>query len=131
MTTAPGNGIAEVVSRHSVDETLENLKKLLAARGITLFAVIDHSGEAAKAGFTMRPTKLAIFGSPRAGTPVMLAAPSSAIDLPLKILIAEDSTGRVLVSSNTAEYLAHRHGVPPELAQALAAASQLAEAAAA
>jgi uncharacterized protein (DUF302 family) len=120
----------EIVSRHSVDETLERLKTLLGAKGITLFAVVDHSGEAAKAGFTMRPTKLVIFGSPRAGTPVMLASPSSAIDLPLKILIAEDGEGRVVVSWNSAEYIAARHGIPPELEQNLAAVKMLAEAAA-
>lgn len=123
-------GIIEIVSRHSVDETLEKLKSLLGAKGITLFAVVDHSGEAAKAGLAMRPTRLVLFGSPRAGTPVMLAAPSSAIDLPLKILIAEDSEGRVLVSWNSPEYLAARHGISPELAQNLAAVKLLAEAAA-
>lgn len=130
MTQSPREGIVEIVSSRSVDETLEKLKSLLDAKGITLFAVVDHSGEAAKAGFAMRPTKLAIFGSPRAGTPVMLAAPSSAIDLPLKILIAEDSEGRVVVSWNSPEFLADRHGIPPELAQNLAAVKMLAEAAA-
>lgn len=123
-------GMTEIISRHSVDETLEKLKTLLEAKGITLFAVVDHSGEAAKAGLAMPPTKLVIFGSPRAGTPVMLAAPSSAIDLPLKILIAEDGEGRVLVSWNSAEYIAARHGIPPELKQNLAAVKMLAEAAA-
>jgi uncharacterized protein (DUF302 family) len=130
MTPTPPEGMMEIVSRHSVDETLERLKTLLGAKGITLFAVVDHSGEAAKAGFTMRPTKLVIFGSPRAGTPVMLASPSSAIDLPLKILIAEDGEGRVVVSWNSAEYIAARHGIPPELEQNLAAVKMLAEAAA-
>lgn len=130
MTPTPPAGMMEIVSGHSVDETLEKLKTLLDAKGITLFAVVDHSGEAAKAGFTMRPTKLVIFGSPRAGTPVMMAAPSSAIDLPLKILIAEDGEGRVLVSYNSAEYIAARHGLPAELAQNLAAVKMLAEAAA-
>jgi uncharacterized protein (DUF302 family) len=129
MGPNPGEGIVEIISRHSVDETLEKLKTLLGAKGITLFAVVDHSGEAAKAGFTMRPTKLVIFGSSRAGTPVMLAAPSSAIDLPLKILIAEDGAGRVLVSYNSAEYIAARHGLTAELAQNLAAVKVLAEAA--
>lgn len=130
MTPTPPAGMMEIVSGHSVDETLEKLKTLLDAKGITLFAVVDHSGEAAKAGFTMRPTKLVIFGSPRAGTPVMMAAPSSAIDLPLKILIAEDGEGRVLVSYNSAEYIAARHGLPAELALNLAAVKMLAEAAA-
>lgn len=123
-------GMIQIVSSHTVDETLEKLKNLLAAKGITLFAVVDHSGEAARAGLAMPPTKLVIFGSPRAGTPVMVAAPSSAIDLPLKILIAEASGGQVLISYNSAEYLAARHGIEPELAQNLAAVKMLAEAAA-
>lgn len=123
-------GIVEIPSHHSVEETLEKTKTLLSAKGISLFAVVDHSGEAAKVGMTMRPTKLVIFGSPKAGTPVMLAAPSSAIDLPLKILIRENAEGKVLVSYNSTEYLAQRHGIPAELAQNLAAVKTLAEKAA-
>ena len=83
-------GIVTNSSNHSVDETVERLKGILEAKGVTLFALVDHSGEAAKAGMAMRPTRLLIFGSPKAGTPVMLAAPSIAIDLPLKILVWED-----------------------------------------
>jgi len=82
-----------------------------------VFALIDHSGEAAKVGMKMRPTKLLIFGNPKGGTPLMLAAPSIAIDLPLKILIWEDEQEKVWVSYNTPEYLAERHGLPPHLAQ--------------
>src|SRR5215472_1011496 len=85
LTTGNQNGIVDVPSNHSVDETVQRLKNILQSKGIALFAVIDHSGEAAKVGMKMRPTKLLIFGSPKAGTPLMLAAPSSAIDLPLKI----------------------------------------------
>ncbi len=85
-----GNGIVDIPSNHSVDETVEKLRGILAAKGVTLFALVDHSGEAEKAGMKMPPTKLLIFGSPKAGTPVMLAAPSIAIDLPLKILVWED-----------------------------------------
>jgi uncharacterized protein (DUF302 family) len=81
------NGIVDVFGNHSVDETVERLKNILQAKGITLFAFIDHSGEAEKVGMKMRPTKLLIFGSPKAGTPLMLATPSIAIDLPLKILV--------------------------------------------
>ena len=123
-----GNGIIEVRSSHSVDQTVEKLRKLLEAKGVTLFAVIDHSGEAAKVGMAMRPTKLLIFGSPKAGTPVMLAAPSAALDLPLKLLVREDENGAVWISYNQPEYLARRHGVPAELVQVLGAVMGLAEA---
>ena len=95
MAPATNKGIIDTPSSHSVNETVEKLKTILQSRGITLFALIDHSGEAEKVGMKMRATKLLIFGSPKAGTPVMLAAPSSAIDLPLKILIWEDGQGKV------------------------------------
>jgi len=123
-------GIIDIRSRHSVDETVEKLKQLLESKGVTLFAFVDHSGEAEKAGLQMKPTKLLIFGSPKAGTPVMLAAPASAIDLPLKILIWENNEGDVLVSYNSPEYLAGRHGIPHELMQNLAAVRLFAEKAA-
>jgi len=122
MTLKGGAGIVDIPSHHSVDQTVEKLKQLLEAKGVTLFAVVDHSGEAEKAGMKMPPTKLLIFGSPKAGTPVMLAAPSIAIDLPLKILIWEDSMGRVWISYNSSSYLQERHGVPQELVQVLGAA---------
>src|SRR5580658_472265 len=109
------NGIVSIPSHHSVDETVEKLKAMLQAKGIELFALVDHSGEAAKAGLHMPPTKLLIFGNPRGGTPLMLAAPSIAIDLPLKILVAEDAQGKVTVSYNSAEYLKERHGLPDNL----------------
>jgi uncharacterized membrane protein YidH (DUF202 family) len=95
MALSKGNGIIDVPSNHSVDQTVESIKGILAAKGVTLFALVDHSGEAEKAGMHMSPTKLLIFGSPKAGTPLMLAAPSIAIDLPLKILVWEDSHGKV------------------------------------
>ncbi|MGA8086854.1 MAG: DUF302 domain-containing protein [Terracidiphilus sp.] len=113
-----------------MDETVQKLKSSLEAKGVTLFAVVDHSGEAAKAGMQMPNTKLLIFGSPKAGTPVMLAAPSIAIDLPLKILVAENGAGKVWVSYNSAQYLAGRHGVPAELMKNLAVIEGLANAAA-
>jgi uncharacterized protein (DUF302 family) len=109
------NGIVDVPSNHSVDETVEKLKNILQAKGVTLFAIIDHSGEAAKVGMKMPPTKLLIFGNPKAGTPLMLAAPSIAIDLPLKILVWEDGQGKVWISYNDPEYLMERHGVPANL----------------
>ena len=113
--TGRDSGIVVRQIESSVDDTVERLKAVLAARGITLFAVIDHSGEAAKAGLKMPNTKLLIFGNPKGGTPVMLAAPSTALDLPLKILVAEDAAGRVNVSWNSAEYLQQRHGIPNDL----------------
>ena len=101
MTSGKSNGIIDKRSNHSVGETVEKLKGILQAKGVSLFALVDHSGEAEKAGLKMRPTKLLIFGSPKAGTPLMLAAPSVAIDLPLKILIWEDGQGAVWLSYNS------------------------------
>jgi uncharacterized protein (DUF302 family) len=111
------NGIVNKSSKHSVDDTLGKLQNILEAKGIAVFALIDHSGEAAKVGLKMRETKLLIFGNPKGGTPLMLAAPSIAIDLPLKILIWQDDQEKVWVSYNTPEYLAERHGLPPNLVQ--------------
>lgn len=120
------NGIIDIPSHHSVDETVEKLKGILNAKGVTLFALVDHSGEAEKVGMKMAPTKLLIFGSPKAGTPVMLASPSIAIDLPLKVLVWEDAGGKVWVSYNSAAYLKERHRVPDELIKNLAAVEALA-----
>jgi uncharacterized protein (DUF302 family) len=121
-----GKGLIHIPTNHSVDETVKKLKGILQAKGITLFALVDHSGEAAKAGMKMRPTKLLIFGDPKAGTPVMLAAPSSAIDLPLKILIWEDVQGKVWLTYNSPSYLQERHNLAPELLQNIAAIETLA-----
>jgi uncharacterized protein (DUF302 family) len=125
-----GEGIVTIASRHSVDETVEKLKGILQARGVMIFAVVDHSGEAAKVGLTMPPTKLVIFGSPKAGTPLMLASPSVAIDLPLKILVAQDTRGEVLLSYNGLEYLTDRHGLSHDLLPNIAVVGALAEKAA-
>ena len=124
-------GIIRIPGTHSVDDTVEKLKAILQARGVTIFAVVDHSGEAAQAGMHMPNTKLLIFGSPKAGTPVMLDSPSIALDLPLKILVAEDETGKASLSYNIAQFLTERHRVPPELAKALAAVEGIAAEAAA
>ncbi|HEX4285892.1 MAG TPA: DUF302 domain-containing protein [Terracidiphilus sp.] len=128
MTTT--HGIIDLPSNHSVDEIVEKLQGILTAKGVTLFAIIDHSGEAEKAGMKMPPTKLLIFGSPKAGTPVMQAAPSIAIDLPLKILIWQDTGGKTWVSYNTPAYLKERHHVSDELMRNLAAVEALATSAA-
>jgi uncharacterized protein (DUF302 family) len=109
------NGIINKSTKHTVDEAVAKLQSILQAKGVTIFALIDHSGEAAKVGMEMHPTKLVIFGNPKGGTPLMLAAPSIAIDLPLKILIWEDDQGKVWVSYNSPEYLAERHNLPHDL----------------
>ena len=126
MVPDNGKGLIDIPSNHSVDETVTKLEGILQAKGITLFALVDHSGEAAKAGMKMRPTKLLIFGNPRAGTPVMLAAPSSAIDLPLKILVWEDDQGKVWITYNSPTYLQTRHNLPADLLQNIAVIETLA-----
>jgi uncharacterized protein (DUF302 family) len=127
MGSSADNGIVNKPSNHPVDETVERVKNILQAKGITLFAMVDHSGEAEKVGMKMPPTKLLIFGNPKGGTPLMLAAPSTAIDLPLKILVWEDGQGKVWLSYNSPEYLQTRHGFPPDLEKNIAVAGALAE----
>lgn len=126
MTSTANAGIVTIPSNHTVDQTVDKLKGILQAKGVTLFALVDHSGEAEKVGLKMRPTKLLIFGSPKGGTPLMVAAPSVAIDLPLKILIWEDAQGKVQVSYNSPAYLQERHGFPQELLQNIAVVETLA-----
>ena len=112
---ASSRGIISRPSNHSVDDTVAKLKAILQSKGVILFAMVDHSGEAEKVGMKMPPTKLLIFGSPKAGTPLMLASPTIAIDLPLKVLVAEDAAGKVWLSYNSPEYLKERHNLPAEL----------------
>jgi uncharacterized protein (DUF302 family) len=130
MAATEVQGIIRKLTQHSVDETMVAIKGILAAKQIRLFAEVDHSGEAEKVGMKMRPTKLLIFGNPKAGTALMLAAPSSAIDLPLKILVSEDDEGRVWMSYNDAKYLQQRHGLPIELLSTIAAVEAIVDAAA-
>lgn len=127
MTQTSATGVTDIASHHTVDETVAKLQGILQAKGVTLFALIDHSGEAEKAGMKMRPTKLLIFGNPKAGTPLMLAAPSIAIDLPLKILVWENDQAKVWVSYNSPEYLMQRHNLAPNLLQNIAVVKALAE----
>jgi uncharacterized protein (DUF302 family) len=129
MTNEPENGIITLRGSHSVDQTVAKLEAALQAKNVKLFALVDHSGEAAKAGLTMPPTKLLIFGNPKGGTPLMLASPSAAIDLPLKILVAEDRQGQVWISYNSPAYLQKRHKLPEELLQNIGVAAALAAAA--
>ena len=126
MATAANNGIVNKPSKHSVERTVETLTNILKSKGVAVFALIDHSGEAEKVGLKMRPTKLLIFGNPKAGTPLMLASPSSAIDLPLKILVWEDAQEKVWISYNSPEYLRERHGLPQELMHNIAIIETLA-----
>jgi uncharacterized protein (DUF302 family) len=114
MTTQE-NGLTSIASDHSVDDTVAKIEAFLHEKNVKVFAIIDHSGEATQAGLEMHPTKVVIFGNPKGGTPLMLAAPSTAIDLPLKLLVAEDGQGKVWITYNTPQYLQQRHQFPKEL----------------
>ena len=127
MAAMPDNGMVHLASPRSVPETLQRLESILKARGVSVFAHVDHSGEAEKVGLKMHPTQVLIFGSPKGGTPVMVAAPTVAIDLPLKALAWEDADGRVWLSYNSPEYLAKRHNIPDALVKNLAAVTPLLE----
>jgi uncharacterized protein (DUF302 family) len=126
LALATKKGIIDRPSNHSVEQTVDELKNILKSKGVTLFACVDHSGEAAKVGMSMRSTKLLIFGNPTSGTPLMVAAPSSAIDLPLKILVWQDDQGKVWVSYNSPDYLKERHDLPQELMHNIAIIETLA-----
>jgi uncharacterized protein (DUF302 family) len=130
MTSNARNGIVTIAAPQTVDQTVAELEEILKAKGVKLFTIIDHSGEAEKAGLEMRPTKLLIFGNPKAGTPLMIATPSIALDLPLKILVAEDAEGKVWISYNSPAYMQERHILPPELTKNIAVIEALANAAA-
>lgn len=122
------NEISHLMSAHSAKDVLARLLALLQAKEVTVFAVVDHSGEAAKCGFEMRDTKLVIFGNPKAGTPAMLAEPDCALDLPLKLLIAETTDGLTRISYNAPAYLQSRYGLDSTLATPLAGVEQIAAA---
>ncbi len=113
-------------SHHSTEETVARLREILQAKGVKLFTIVDHSGEAENVGLKMPPTKLLIFGNPKAGIPLMLAAPSVALDLPLKILVAEDAAGKTWISYNAPLFLQARHDLPSELLPNIAAIEALA-----
>jgi uncharacterized protein (DUF302 family) len=125
MSTSSIPGFISKLSPHSVPETIQRLSALLKSKGVAIFALIDHSGEAEKAGLKMRPTQLLIFGNPKGGTPLMLAAPSTAIDLPLKALVWEDADGKVWLSYNSPDYLQQRHRFPADLEKNIAAIEPL------
>ena len=119
------NGMVHLSSPRTVPDTVERLESLLQKQGLKVFGRIDHSGEAEKAGLKMRPTQLIIFGSPKAGTPLMIAAPTLAIDLPLKALIWEDNSGKVWLSYNSADYLKQRHNIPDDLVRNISGVATL------
>jgi uncharacterized protein (DUF302 family) len=123
--SAAETGIIHIDSSRPVAEVVAALLSLLEAKGVSVFAVIDHSGEAAKAGLEMPETKVVIFGSPKAGTPLMLAVPDIALDLPLKILVAESPTGTT-IAYNSPAYLQGRFGLQPDLVAKIAVIEQLA-----
>src|SRR5438067_10812729 len=122
----PARGIVHFPSKYTVPETLQRLEAVVTSHGLTVFARIDFGGDAAKVGLQMRPTQLLIFGNPQSGTPVMIASPSIAIDLPLKALAWEDGDGKVWLSYNKPEYLMERHGIPKELLKNISAIEALA-----
>jgi uncharacterized protein (DUF302 family) len=120
MTQLPVSGLIHLSSPHTVIETLARLETIVRAKGLTILARIDHSGDAAKAGLKMQPTKLLIFGNAKAGTPLMITSPSVAIDLPLKALVWQDDDGKVWLSYNSPDYLKERHAIPENLLQNIA-----------
>jgi uncharacterized protein (DUF302 family) len=129
VTVDDGNGISQLKSRYPVDETTDRIQGTLRGKGLAIICVVDHSGEARRVGLEMRPTKLVIFGSPKAGTPVMVASPDTAIDLPLKALVYEDDAGTVWVKFNSPEYLRRRHHIPDDLVGNISGAGALLQAA--
>jgi uncharacterized protein (DUF302 family) len=124
------DGIITKIANCTVEEAVSKIKSLLVIRGITLFAVIDHSGEAEAASMKMPDTKLVIFGNPKGGTPLMLASPSIAIDLPLKLLVSDNADGTCSISYNSPQYLQQRHRLSDDLIQNIAIIEALANEAA-
>jgi uncharacterized protein (DUF302 family) len=127
MTSPSGNGMVHLPSPYSVTSTLQRLESVIATKGLAIFARIDHSGEAAKVGLEMPPTELLIFGSPKSGTPLMIASPTLALDLPLKALVWQDVDGAAWLSYNSTEYLQQRHNIPEALIQNIAGIRSICE----
>ena len=123
-------GITRITSTHSVAQTMERLESLLKERGVMIFARIDFSGDAARAGLSLRPEQMLIFGNPKAGTPLMQSVPAAGLDLPLKALVWEDAEGHTQIAYNDPHYIIRRHGLDAALAANLAAVVPLIERAA-
>jgi uncharacterized protein (DUF302 family) len=111
VARAADNGIVTKASKHSVQETMDRFAAAATERGFTIVARVNHAGAAAKAGLRLRPTQLLIFGNPKGGTPIMVAAPTAGIDLPLKALAWEDANGKVWLSYNSPAWLKARHDI--------------------
>jgi uncharacterized protein (DUF302 family) len=126
---AADDGVTKRESPYSVPQTLDRLEAVLKERGIAVFARIDHAGEAAKVGLQLPPTQVLVFGNPRAGTPLMVAHPTIAIDLPMKALAWQDATGKVWIGFNSVDYMKKRHDLTDEQAKVLAVAGVLIDAA--
>jgi uncharacterized protein (DUF302 family) len=129
-STANDMGVVRIASAHSVPETAARLEALLQERGVLIFARIDFSGDAARAGLELRPEQMLIFGNPKAGTPLMQAQALAGLDLPVKALIFEDAAGQAWIAWNDPQYIVHRHALPATLAANLAAVVPLIERAA-
>jgi len=127
MSAESSRGLVHLGSLYTVSETIMRLAGIVSSKGLTVLARIDHSGDAARAGLKMNPTELLIFGSSKAGTPLMLASPTAAIDLPLKALAWSDANGNVRLSYNSPEYLAERHSIPSHLLRNIAGMRALCE----
>jgi uncharacterized protein (DUF302 family) len=125
LSAEEGRGLIRLSSPHSFEHTVGRIEAVLREAGVSIFGVVDHSGEAERAGLSLRPTRLFLFGNPAAGTPVMVAAPTAAIDLPLKALVWQADDGQVWVAYNGPTYLAARHDIPPELVKGIGAAEPL------
>jgi uncharacterized protein (DUF302 family) len=119
------HGIVRIPSQHSVSATVDRLEALLKAKGVLVFARIDFSGDAGRAGLTLRAEQMLIFGNPKAGTPLMVAVPTVGLDLPLKALVFEDADSRTWLAYNDPQYIVARHGIAPGLSANLAAVTPL------
>jgi uncharacterized protein (DUF302 family) len=129
MAPPQGNGLIHLSSPYHVPETLERVQSAVQSHGLTIFCLVDHSGEAAKVGMEMHPTELLIFGNPKGGTPLMLASPTVAIDFPLKALVWEDADGKVWLTYNSPDYLQQRHNLPDNLMKNISGVGALLQAA--
>jgi len=127
--TQNSTGVASIQSPHSVSDTLSRLKAFIASKGVTLFAHVDHTAGARQVGLQMQEAHVLIFGNPKGGTPLMVARPLVALDLPLKVLIWEDADKKAWVSYDTPEFLAQRHGIPSDLVKNIAVVEPLVKAA--
>ena len=129
MAPPQGNGLIHLSSPRSVPETLQRVQSAVQSHGLTIFCLVDHSGEAAKVGLGMHPTELLIFGSPKGGTPLMLASPTVAIDFPLKALVWQDADAKVWLTFNSPDYLKQRHNLPENLMKNISGVGALLQAA--